>query len=128
MSSGAPATDDHLPTPAAPPRPLDRFDDAYFKSAEKKQRKSGEKEFFADAEAKKALPAEYVENQKAVDAKLLAGLRWAGLRVGVGCGWVCLGIMQEMAELLAGLGLLWGLVLRGWAQIGWPGVDSVGRM
>jgi len=44
------------------------------KKAEKKAKKSGEKEFFAEPAAKAPLPAEYVENQKAVDAKLLAGL------------------------------------------------------
>ncbi|GAB4815573.1 hypothetical protein N2152v2_002619 [Parachlorella kessleri] len=52
----------------------EKFDDAYFKSAEKKQRKQGEKEFFAEAPAKKELPAEYVENQKSVDSKLLSAL------------------------------------------------------
>lgn len=52
-----------------------KFDDAYFRAAEKKQRtKRGEGEFFAEAEAKKALPAEYVANQKAVDAALTAKL------------------------------------------------------
>jgi large subunit ribosomal protein L6e len=52
-----------------------KFDDAYFRSAEKKAGKKGAAEFFAEeGAAKKALPAEYVANQKAVDAPLLAGL------------------------------------------------------
>ena len=52
-----------------------KFDDAYFRAAEKKQRtKRSEEEFFAQEEKKKVLPAEYVANQKAVDAALLGGL------------------------------------------------------
>lgn len=52
-----------------------KFDDAYFKATEKKQRsKRGEEEFFAQEEKKKELPAEYVANQKAVDAALLGVL------------------------------------------------------
>lgn len=49
-------------------------DDAYFKAAEKKQKKSGEDEFFETPTQKKALPAEYVENQKKVDSVLLSSL------------------------------------------------------
>lgn len=57
------------------------FTDAYFKSTEKKTRKSkGEAEFFEDKLEKAALPAEYIANQKAVDASILSGLRW-GARV-----------------------------------------------
>lgn len=52
-----------------------KFDDSYFKAAEKKQRtKPSEEGFFAQEEKKKELPAEYVANQKAVDAALLAAL------------------------------------------------------
>ncbi|KAL6776349.1 RPL6 [Auxenochlorella protothecoides x Auxenochlorella symbiontica] len=51
------------------------FTDAYFKSTEKKTRKSkGEAEFFEDKLEKAALPAEYIANQKAVDASILSGL------------------------------------------------------
>ncbi|KAG7673070.1 hypothetical protein Ndes2526B_g05363 [Nannochloris sp. 'desiccata'] len=52
-----------------------KFDDSYFRSAEKKQRKQRDEEgFFAQEEKKTALPAEYIANQKAVDAALLSGL------------------------------------------------------
>merc|ERR1719382_2125249 len=46
-----------------------KYDDKYFKKAEKKEKK-GEKDFAADAEPKEHLPAEYVADQKAVDAAL----------------------------------------------------------
>lgn len=52
-----------------------KFDDAYFKSAEKKGRKQSEEGFFAEAAEKAPLPAEYVANQKAADAALLGKLR-----------------------------------------------------
>jgi large subunit ribosomal protein L6e len=54
---------------------VSKFDDAYFKSTEKKQRskQSGE-EFFGQEEKRKELPAEYVANQKAVDSALLGAL------------------------------------------------------
>lgn len=52
-----------------------KFDDGYFRAAEKKQRSArGEEEFFAQEEKKKELPAEYIANQKAVDAGLLSAL------------------------------------------------------
>lgn len=57
-----------------------KFDDAYFKSAEKKSKKQSEDGFFQEAAEKAPLPSEYVANQKAVDAALLGKLRWA-------CGW-----------------------------------------
>lgn len=54
---------------------VSKFDDSYFKSAEKKQRtKRGEAEFFEDEPKKKELPADYIANQKAVDAAILSGL------------------------------------------------------
>jgi large subunit ribosomal protein L6e len=53
-----------------------KFDDSYFKSAEKKAAKQSEEGFFAEKAEKAALPAEYVANQKAVDAALLGKLRW----------------------------------------------------
>ncbi|PRW57743.1 60S ribosomal L6 [Chlorella sorokiniana] len=51
-----------------------KFDDAYFKSAEKKQKKQTEEGFFAEKTEKAPLPAEYVANQKAVDAALMGKL------------------------------------------------------
>ena len=52
-----------------------KFEDSYFKAAEKKQRsKRDEEGFFAEEEKKTELPAEYIANQKAVDAALLSGL------------------------------------------------------
>ncbi|KAI7837103.1 hypothetical protein COHA_009052 [Chlorella ohadii] len=53
---------------------ISKFDDAYFKSAEKKQKKQSEEGFFAEKTEKAPLPAEYVANQKAVDAALLGKL------------------------------------------------------
>lgn len=53
---------------------LTKFSDSYFKAAEKKSAKKGEKEFFAAPTEKKALAAEYVANQKALDAALLPAL------------------------------------------------------
>jgi hypothetical protein len=54
-----------------------KFDDAYFKSAEKKGKKQSEEGFFQEKAEKAPLPAEYVANQKAVDAALLGKLRCA---------------------------------------------------
>lgn len=52
-----------------------KFDDSYFTAAEKKQRtKPSEEGFFEQEEKKTELPAEYVANQKAVDAGLLSAL------------------------------------------------------
>jgi large subunit ribosomal protein L6e len=51
-----------------------KFDDAYFKSAEKKGKKQSEEGFFQEKAEKAPLPAEYVANQKAVDAALLGKL------------------------------------------------------
>jgi hypothetical protein len=62
-----------------------KYDDAYFKSAEKKAAKQSEEGFFAEQTEKTPLPAEYVANQKAVDAALLGKLRC--VRV-CGRGWV----------------------------------------
>ncbi|KAF6255601.1 ribosomal protein L6 component of cytosolic 80S ribosome and 60S large subunit [Scenedesmus sp. NREL 46B-D3] len=54
---------------------LDKFSDSYFKAAEDKQKKKkGEDEFFKTEEAKKELSAEYIANQKEVDAALLQAL------------------------------------------------------
>jgi len=54
---------------------LDKFTDSYFKAAEDKQKgKKGEDEFFKKEESKKELSAEYIADQKAVDAALLKAL------------------------------------------------------
>lgn len=56
---------------------LSKFTDTYFKAAEDKKKKSakkGEEDFFKGAPEKKALAAEYVANQKALDAALLPAL------------------------------------------------------
>jgi large subunit ribosomal protein L6e len=54
---------------------ISKFDDSYFKSAEKKQRtKRGEADFFEDKLEKKQLPADYIANQKTVDAAILGAL------------------------------------------------------
>ncbi|KAJ9534950.1 hypothetical protein QJQ45_029614 [Haematococcus lacustris] len=51
---------------------LSAFDDKYFKSVEVKRSKKGEKEFFDASQAqKKELAAQYIANQKALDAALL---------------------------------------------------------
>jgi large subunit ribosomal protein L6e len=53
----------------------DSFNDAYFKSAEKKERNArGADGFFEEQQKKKELPADYIKNQKTVDAALLGGL------------------------------------------------------
>ncbi|KAF8060546.1 RPL6 [Scenedesmus sp. PABB004] len=60
---------------ALPKLSLDKFTDSYFKAAEDKQKKKkGEEEFFKTEEAKQALSAEYIANQKEVDAALLKAL------------------------------------------------------
>ena len=52
-----------------------KYDDSYFKAAEKKQRKTrGEDDFFTQEEKKRELPADYIANQKAVDAAVLAAV------------------------------------------------------
>ncbi|KAI8475776.1 MAG: ribosomal protein L6 component of cytosolic 80S ribosome and 60S large subunit [Monoraphidium minutum] len=54
---------------------LSKFTDSYFKAAEdKKDKKKGEDEFFKAAAEKAPLAAEYVANQKALDAALLPAL------------------------------------------------------
>jgi hypothetical protein len=72
----------HAPTTRFRPAPqvtlpkidLSKFTDSYFKPAESKKEKKGEKTFFDEAPAKAALPADYVANQKALDAALLPAL------------------------------------------------------
>merc|ERR1712137_877057 len=51
-----------------------KFDDKYFKAEAKETKAKGEEGFFAEEAAKKELPAEYINNQKAVDAALAAVL------------------------------------------------------
>jgi large subunit ribosomal protein L6e len=54
---------------------LDKFTDSYFKAAEDKQKKKkGEDEFFKSEESKKELSAQYIADQKEVDAALLKAL------------------------------------------------------
>jgi large subunit ribosomal protein L6e len=54
---------------------LSKFTDSYFKAAETKKAKKGEKEFFDSNDAKKKeLAADYVANQKSLDAALLPAL------------------------------------------------------
>lgn len=54
---------------------LSKFTDSYFKAAESKKAKKGEKEFFnAENAKKKELAADYVANQKSLDAALLPAL------------------------------------------------------
>lgn len=54
---------------------LSKFTDKYFKSVEAKSSKKGEKEFFDQSEAKKKeLAADYIANQKSLDAALLPAL------------------------------------------------------
>jgi large subunit ribosomal protein L6e len=54
---------------------ISKYNDAYFKATEKKQRtKRSEEDFFEEEPKKTVLPAEYVANQKAVDAVILGGL------------------------------------------------------
>eukprot|EP00955_Chlamydomonas_euryale_P046871 353522-Chlamydomonas_euryale.AAC.10 len=53
---------------------ITKFSDSYFKAAESKRVKKGEKEFFDEPKEKKALPAEYIANQKALDAAILPAL------------------------------------------------------
>lgn len=60
---------------ALPQVDLSKFTDSYFKATETKRAKKGEKEFFDDATAtKKELAADYMSNQKALDAALLPAL------------------------------------------------------
>jgi large subunit ribosomal protein L6e len=54
---------------------LAKYNDSYFKAAEAKSAKKGEKEFFDAATAqKKELAADYVANQKSLDAAILPAL------------------------------------------------------
>lgn len=53
---------------------LSKFTDSYFKAAETKKAKKGEKEFFDGEPQKKELAADYVANQKTLDAALLPAL------------------------------------------------------
>jgi large subunit ribosomal protein L6e len=60
---------------ALPKLNLDKFTDSYFKAAEDKQKgKKGADEFFKKEETKKELSAEYIADQKAVDAALLKAI------------------------------------------------------
>ena len=60
---------------ALPKLDLGKFTDSYFKAAEAKKTKKGEAEFFSSADAKKTpLAAQYIANQKALDAALLPAL------------------------------------------------------
>lgn len=52
---------------------LAKFDDAYFKSAEKKKGKKSEGDFFDEPE-KKELAAEYIANQKTVDSAVMKAI------------------------------------------------------
>lgn len=56
-----------------PEMDLAKFNDAYFKSAEKKQGKKSEEAFFDEPE-KKELAAEYIANQKTVDSAVLGAI------------------------------------------------------
>eukprot|EP00798_Chlamydomonas_sp_ICE-L_P009446 gene9446-8903_t len=51
-----------------------KFNDAYFKSAEAKKGKKDEEKFFEGEQKKTELSADYVANQKTLDAALLAAL------------------------------------------------------
>ncbi|MCJ1297535.1 60S ribosomal protein L6 [Hypocenomyce scalaris] len=54
---------------------VSKFDDAYFKSSDKAEKKKGEDGFFDTQTEKKELGSEYIENQKKVDAALLTALK-----------------------------------------------------
>ena len=49
---------------------VSKFDDAYFKSSDKAQKKKGEDAFFEEKSEKKELNADYIDNQKKVSHKL----------------------------------------------------------
>jgi large subunit ribosomal protein L6e len=53
---------------------LEQYTDSYFKSVEAKKTKKGESEFFEADQQKKELSAEYIQNQKSLDAALLAAI------------------------------------------------------
>lgn len=55
---------------------VSKFDDAYFKSSDKAQKKKGEDAFFEEKTEKKELSADYIDNQKKVspDVSLLQQL------------------------------------------------------
>ncbi|KAL3153438.1 hypothetical protein ABBQ38_011773 [Trebouxia sp. C0009 RCD-2024] len=54
---------------------VSKFDDAYFKSSDKAQKKKGEEAFFEEKTEKKKLSSDYIDNQKKVDAALLSSLK-----------------------------------------------------
>ena len=63
------------PQVTLPKLDLTKYSDSYFKAAETKKGKKGEKEFFDSATAeKKVLAADYVANQKSLDAAILPAL------------------------------------------------------
>lgn len=45
---------------------VSKFDDAYFKSSDKAQKKKGEEAFFEEKTEKKKLSSDYIDNQKKV--------------------------------------------------------------
>ena len=49
---------------------VSKFDDAYFKSSDKAQKKKGEDAFFEEKTEKKELSADYIDNQKKVSPDL----------------------------------------------------------
>lgn len=51
---------------------VSKFDDAYFKSSDKAQKKKGEDAFFEEKVEKKELNADYIDNQKKVSQHLLS--------------------------------------------------------
>lgn len=53
---------------------LDKYTDQYFKASDEKKTKKGEQGFFEEESKKKELTAEYVANQKSLDAAIIPGL------------------------------------------------------
>lgn len=51
---------------------VSKFDDAYFKSSDKAQKKKGEDAFFEEKTEKKELNADYIDNQKKVSSDVHA--------------------------------------------------------
>lgn len=49
---------------------VSKFDDAYFKSSDKAEKKKGEDAFFEEKSEKKELNADYIDNQKKVSHKI----------------------------------------------------------
>jgi large subunit ribosomal protein L6e len=62
---------------------LDKISDATFQKpkATKKSGKKTEAEFFAQGEKKKALPAEFIAEQKAVDAAIMGKMKKDGIMI-----------------------------------------------